>query len=156
METISELVSRYAQPGRLEWIGIRPDRRTEMISRNTAMITDYGLEGDHNQTGGKRALTLIQQEHLPVIAALAGHLHTDPAMLRRNLLISRINLLGLRQRRFRIGDAILEGTGICAPCSRMEEALGNGGYAAVRGHGGITARIIQAGKIATGCDLEPC
>ncbi|OYV72033.1 MAG: hypothetical protein B7Z72_05660, partial [Gemmatimonadetes bacterium 21-71-4] len=49
-------------------------------------------------TVGEGALfnvTLIQAEHLPVIATLAGHAAVDPAWLRRNLLIAGINMLAL-------------------------------------------------------------
>jgi len=71
-------------------------------------------------------------------------------LLRHNLAIKGINLLALKNRTFRIGEACFQGTGLCHPCSRMEAALGAGGYNAMRGHGGITARIISSGLIRVG------
>lgn len=68
--------------------------------------------------------------------------------------MSGINLLALHDRRFRIGSALLEGTGLCHPCSRMEEALGQGGYNAMRGHGGITARVLEGGLVQIGDRVE--
>lgn len=99
---------------------------------------------------GRRQVTLIQAEHLPVVAALAGLETVTPELLRRNVVVSGISLLGLKDRRFRIGEVVLEGTGECHPCSRMEENLGAGGYNAVRGHGGITARVVQGGLMRVG------
>lgn len=116
-------------------------------------LTDRGLDGDRSalRVGGKRQVTLIQTEHLSVIAALCGiERQCDPSLLRRNLVISGINLLALKDKPFLIGTVTLEGTGVCHPCSRMEEALGPGGYNAVRGHGGITARVVEGGVIRLG------
>jgi MOSC domain-containing protein YiiM len=97
-----------------------------------------------------RQVTLIQREHLPVIAQLARVDAIDPLGLRRNLVVSGINLLALKNSRLQIGDAVLELVGPCQPCSRMEEAIGAGGYAAMRGHGGMTARVITGGAIRVG------
>ena len=98
------------------------------------------------------AITLIQHEHLAVIASLTGRVRVDPAILRRNVSVSGINLLALRDARFRLGGLLLEGTGPCAPCSRMEEdgVLGDGGFNAMRGHGGITARVVEGGTVSVG------
>jgi MOSC domain-containing protein YiiM len=154
VETLDALMTRTAKPGTVVWIGLRPARRASMIAVDAAEITETGLSGDRRETPGKRAVTLIQAEHLPVIAALAAREAVAPALLRRNIVIAGLNLLGLRNRQFHIGEAILEGTGLCAPCSRMEEALGRGGYAAVRGHGGITARVIAPGRVVVGAPVR--
>lgn len=73
-----------------------------------------------------------------------------PEQLRRNIVVSGINLLALKNQSFQLGEAVLESTGPCHPCSRMEEALGAGGYNAMRGHGGITARVISPGNVQVG------
>jgi len=114
-----------------------------------------GLEGDrYAGRSGKRQVTLLQSEHLLTLAALLPRQEIHPQLLRRNLIVSGINLLALKNRQFTIGDeqtgATFEYTGLCHPCSRMEETFGPGGYNAVRGHGGITARVIRAGEIALG------
>lgn len=93
-------------------------------------------------------MTLIQAEHLAAIAAHLGREAVRPEDLRRNIVVAGINLAALKGRRFRLGEAVLEWAGECHPCSRMEEILGAGGYNAVRGHGGITARVIGGGAVS--------
>jgi MOSC domain-containing protein YiiM len=150
MKTIADLLSTLPQIGRVEWIGLRPERHAPVIAaRSVEALVDSGLRGDRYAGSGKRQVTLIQAEHLPVLEALLAK-PVQPAMLRRNLLIGGINLLALKGARFRVGGALLLGTGPCEPCSRMEETLGPGGYNAMRGHGGITARVLESGRINIG------
>jgi len=109
-----------------------------------------GLENDRYNIGkqdGPRSVTLIQDEHLLAVASFLNRAAIDPSLLRRNIVVKGINLNALKGKKISIGDAILEMTGFCHPCSRMEEALGVGGYNAMRGHGGITCKVIKPGKI---------
>lgn len=154
MATLAELMARHAGPGRVAWIGLRPARRAAMRAVAEAAIGADGMEGDRGKAGA-RAVTLVQWEHLAVIAALAGRAEVAPALLRRNVAVAGINLLALKDAPFRLGTALLRGTGPCAPCSRMEEALGPGGYSAVRGHGGITAEVLEPGLVRLGDGVRP-
>ncbi|MGI9401901.1 MAG: MOSC domain-containing protein [Rhizobiaceae bacterium] len=155
MKTIDELTSIFPRKGRIEWIGIRPARKALVQSLESVDVGLTGLARDHRQKEGARAVTLIQAEHLPVIASLAGLDELDPAILRRNIVVSGINLIALRHRKIRLGNAILKGTELCPPCSRMEAALGEGGYNAMRGHGGICTAVLEAGKISIGDTVSP-
>ncbi len=111
-----------------------------------------GILGDHYRSRGQRTrqVTLIQAEHLAAIASFLGLAEVTPDRLRRNVVVRGINLLALQGRQLRLGCALLEVTGACHPCSRMEETFGTGGYNAVRGHGGVTARVIAGGAVRVG------
>ncbi|MEE4120436.1 MAG: MOSC domain-containing protein [Paracoccaceae bacterium] len=154
MLTLAELTARHAREGRVEAILLRPARLAPPEPVAEAELGPAGLAGDHAREG-KRALTLIQAEHLPVIAALVGLARVTPQTLRRNLVVSGLNLAALRGRRLRLGATEVEITGPCAPCSRMEAALGHGGYSAMRGHGGWCARVLVPGRIAVGDGVAP-
>ncbi len=136
------------RPGRLMWIGLRLARRGPIQPVIEAGCDPAsGLVGDrYAGRTGSRQVTLIQAEHLPAIGAYVGQ-DATPERLRRNLVVSGLNLLALRDQQLRIGPVLLQVTGQCHPCSRMEEELGPGGYNAVRGHGGLTARVIEGGTI---------
>jgi MOSC domain-containing protein YiiM len=152
---MAQMLATLPQEGQLQWIGLRPTRRAELDSVSEAeVITDRHLAGDHAspKAGGKRQVTLVQHEHL---AAVAGYLGLPepvaPGRLRRNLVVSGLNLLSLKGRQIQIGEeVILDITGECHPCSRMEEEFGPGGYNAMRGHGGLTAHIAQGGRLRVG------
>ena len=149
---LAALMAASMRPGRVEWIGLRPARRVAVEVVDRAVLDPAsGLVGDrYSGKSGSRHVTLIQAEHLPAIAAYLGRDEVTPEDLRRNIVVSGINLLALKDRPFRLGTAVLAMTGDCHPCSRMEETFGPGGYNAVRGHGGITARVLEGGEVRVG------
>ncbi|MEY3368314.1 MAG: hypothetical protein RI973_1469 [Bacteroidota bacterium] len=143
--------------GKVEFISIRTARRGNVQAvQSVTANEENGLNGDHySSKSGKRQVTLIQAEHLPVVASLLKKAQIDPILTRRNIVVSGINLLALDGKQFQIGQAILEMTGPCEPCERMEENLGPGGLDAMQGHGGITAKVIRGGIINIGDDVAP-
>lgn len=166
---LRRLTLQFPYAGKVDAIYLRPARRVPAVAAQEAFAeAGAGLVGDRKSHtvsglphGSKRQVTLLQAEHLPVIAALLQRSAIDPALLRRNLVISGLNLLAARSLfkdrplQLRVGACVLEITGPCEPCSRMEEVLGTGGYNVMRGHGGLNARIIERGEIRVG-DAVTC
>ncbi len=147
---IKELMQRFSKPGVVAAISVRPGRmEPAIVLDHVHAIEKKGLEGDRSK-GGNRQVTFIQKEHIAAVASFLGKSSLEFTVTRRNILVEGINLLSLKGKQFQIGEAILEYSGECHPCSRMEEALGEGGYNAMRGHGGITAKIIKSGMISKG------
>ena len=138
MTDLRALTARHATSGRIEAIVLRPQRDAAAQSvGETLAVVGRGLAGDRRalrQAGDsaaatQRELTLIQAEHLPLVAHWLGRDAVDPLLLRRNLVVAGLNLLAMRspfadQRLvWRIGDAVrIEVTGPCAPCSKMERS----------------------------------
>lgn len=149
---LRRLLDGVVRPGTVRWIGLRPARHAAMeIVDEVVLEPGSGLIGDHySGRGGARQVSLIGEENLAAIGAFMGSVPTDPALLRRNIVLRGINLLALKGRQFRLGGAVLAYSGDCHPCSRMETLLGPGGYNAVRGHGGILARVVHAGRVEIG------
>ena len=132
----------------MKWIGVRAGRGTPIdVVKEVVAIAGRGLEGDRAaaREGHKRQVTLIQAEHLAVVAKLAGVRKIAPARLRRNVVVSGINLVSLLKKKFRIGKLVLVGVDTCDPCFQMEEL-----EAPMAGMGGITARILEGGTMRVG------
>ena len=155
---LNELMQHFAQSGTLEWIGLRPGPRQPLVEVPEAFVRiGTGLDGDryNGKPESKRQVSLIQAEHLEAVGSYLGQEPISPFLTRRNLVVRGINLLSLKDKRFSIGEAILEFSGECHPCSRMEQNLGEGGYNAMRQHGGILVRVIQEGLIKVGDQVDP-
>lgn len=157
-ELEKELLQHIPKPGKLVWIGIRPEKRGPVLALEQVEATsEKGLNGDHYRgSSGKRQLTLIQHEHLQTIGSFLTREPIDPHLTRRNLVVEGINLNALHDCRLKIGESlVLEITGLCPPCKQMEKALGYGGYHAMTGLGGLTARILEGGTLRLGDSVTP-
>jgi MOSC domain-containing protein YiiM len=136
------------------WIGVRPERKAPVQSR-TEVYADRedGLTGDH-PTQPHRQLTLISQEAMEEVARILKIEKADPAKTRRNMLIEGLDLSLSSGDQLRIGGAIIEITGPCLPCERMNETFGHGGRLAMAEAGGLTARILLSGTIRVGDEVR--
>ncbi len=149
------MLDAFPRSGRVEWLGVRPGVHRPVVAlEEVEAVPGDGLVGDRYRSrrvgAGTRQVTLLQAEHLPVIAALADLEVVTPEALRRNVVVSGINLQALKGRRVAVGDAVLTVVSPCDPCSQMEEGLGPGAYNAMRGHGGWNARVLEGGPIRLG------
>jgi len=149
---LGRLTASPVRPGVVVWIGLRPMRKAPLEAVEAADIDEAdGLIGDHYQgRSRKRQVTLIASEQIAAIASYLGRADISPLDLRRNIVTRGVNLLACKESWLQIGQAVLEPTEECHPCSRMEAAFGQGGYNAVRGHGGLTARVVRGGRVRLG------
>ncbi len=104
--------------------------------------------------GPHREVSIVAEEALAEAAALLGRPLTG-ADTRRNLLVRGVNLEALLKQRFRIGTVLFEGVQRCHPCAYLERVQGiEGLFKAMKGHGGLRARILEGGTLHVGDALE--
>lgn len=137
-------------------MSLRPVKRAPVKQVDHLVLTaGSGISGDHySGKSKKRQVTLMQKDYLDQVSQKMGF-EVDMTMTRRNILVSDINLTELIGRKFRLGTAVLEATGHCKPCEQMDKTIGPGGWKAMKGLAGITARVIEGGQVKQEDKLEP-
>ncbi len=107
-------------------------------------VENLGLEGDrHAKPDSKRQVLLIEAETLEKFDLRVGE-------VKENITTRGIALTSLPVgTRLRVGEAVLELTGECHPCERMEE-LRPGLRQALGGQRGMLARVAQGGTLRVG------
>jgi hypothetical protein len=127
-------------------------------------VAGRGLEGDRYFDGDgiyndrddlePSDVTLIEAEALAAAAA-DYDVEFEPGAHRRNVTTRGVALNHLVDERFRVGEAVLEGVGLCEPCGYMESLANEPDAAAALEHrGGLDARIVESGRIAVGDDVN--
>jgi MOSC domain-containing protein YiiM len=121
-------------------------------------LAEQGLRGDrYAEAPARRSpdyqVTLIELENIEAFTAATG-LRLTPEMPRRNVVTRGVRLNELCGRRFRVGNAVLEGPELCEPCGLFAKRTHREVMKYLRGKGGLRARIISGGEIRVGDPVE--
>ena len=118
----------------------RPMREVEDVMA----VADRGFQGcRYSRPGSRRQVLLVESETLESLGLAPGQVKEN--VTTRG---ARLNDLASGER-LGIGQAVLEVTGPCGPCSRMDE-IRMGLQQELRGQRGILCRVIQGGRIRRG------
>lgn len=103
----------------------------------------------------KGQITFFDLRVAEALAEEQGGETVDWRAFRRNVILAGADLNALVGERFSLGEVLLEGAEQCAPCFWMNEAVGPGTEAWLKGRGGLRCRILRSGQLSVGAlDLE--
>ena len=112
-------------------------------------LTGTGLEGDrHAVPDNARQILLMDKEVLDAF-------DLKPGIVRENVTVSGVSIHKLSQgQRLRLGsDVVLEVTGHCEPCARMDE-IRLGLRESLDMQRGMLTRVLQGGKLTLGDQVK--
>ena len=112
------------------------------------LVADFGFEGcAHARPGVGRQILLVDRETLEAM-------ELTPGILRENITTNGLNVNSLQiGQHLRLGDARLEVTMVCTPCSQMEH-IRPGLRKELWGRRGMLCRALEGGIIRTGDLIE--
>lgn len=156
-------------PGKLLFIHIADSASQDMKELNQAeLVAGKGIKGDRYYSGTGnyshipdiREVTIIEKEVLDALEQNQPPLQDKSIILRphehrRNLTTEGVPLNYLVGKRFKIGDAILEGGRLNFPCKYLEDLLKRKLVLPLYNRSGLNCKIIQSGTITQGDLIEP-
>lgn len=116
-------------------------------------LAGRGLAGDRyldHRADYKGQITFLDAA---VFAGVCRHLGLSgghPERMRRNVVVSDLDLNSLIGRTFTLQGVRFAGVEECKPCSWMDQTLGPGAEAWLKGRGGLRARILSDGELQCG------
>jgi len=156
-------------PGKLLFIHIADSASQDMKELTQAeLVAGKGIKGDRYYSGTGnyshipdiREVTIIEKEVLDALEQNQPPLQDKSIILkphehRRNLTTEGVPLNYLVGKRFKIGDAILEGGRLNFPCKYLEDLLKRKLVLPLYNRSGLNCKIIQSGTITQGDMIEP-
>jgi MOSC domain-containing protein YiiM len=147
-----ELTHLYISPGH-NFFGHERDQPSSNPALEMASIwcvAARGIEGDRffdYKESYKGQITFFEEETYADLCAQLEIWDRPASVFRRNVITRGVRLNDLIGHEFTIGDVRLLGTEESRPCFWMDQAFGPGAQAALKGRGGLRARILTSGRL---------
>ena len=116
-------------------------------------VAGKGLLGDryfNHREDYKGQITFFSAEVLERLCAYFGIREKPAGVLRRNVIVSGIDLLSLIGCDFEIQGVKFRGTQHCAPCEWMDVAIAPGAKEFLKENAGLRAKILTGGELHLG------
>jgi MOSC domain-containing protein YiiM len=116
-------------------------------------VAGHGIRGDRffdYKDNYKGQITFFSFEVFERLAQHFGLTNKSAGVLRRNVVVSGIDLNDLIGEEFSIQGVRLRGTGHCRPCYWLDQAFAPGTEEFLEENGGLRAEILTDGPIALG------
>jgi MOSC domain-containing protein YiiM len=113
-------------------------------------VANRGIVGDRffdYKNDYKGQITFFSSEVFSALCDRLGQAGTSPGVTRRNVITQGVDLNALIGRAFKVQGVQFEGVCECSPCYWMDLAIAPGAEAALRGAGGLRARILTSGTL---------
>ena len=117
-------------------------------------VAGRGIRGDRffdYRNNYKGQITFFSREIFELMTQALGVRTKSPAVLRRNVIVSGIDLVELIGMDFELQGVQFQGTAHCKPCYWMNTAFAPGAEEFLGAHsGGLRAKILTTGRIGVG------
>jgi MOSC domain-containing protein YiiM len=116
-------------------------------------VASHGIRGDRfydYRDNYKGQITFFSFEVFERLASHFGLTNKSAGAVRRNVIVSGVDLNDLIAEEFSIQGVRLRGTAHCRPCYWLEQAVAAGAEKFLEGNGGLRAQILSDGVIAVG------
>ena len=134
--------------------GHPPDQFPLEEQREIECVAGHGIRGDRffdYKDDYKGQVTFFSRDIFDDLASHFGLTSKSPGVLRRNLVVSGIELNNLIGADFELQGVKFRGTQHCKPCDWMNLAFAPGTEPFLRdGKGGLRARILSHGRLRVG------
>ena len=133
--------------------GRAPDDYPLLEVERIECIAGHGIRGDRYYDYSENyqgQITFFSAEVFESLARNSGLTNKSPGVLRRNVIVSCVDLNKLIGKEFVIQGVRFRGTGHCKPCYWLDQAFAAGTERFLERNGGLRAQILTDGALAVG------